>query len=102
MNREALPEKLPSRSKMVSHYEEMKPEFDAARALIKIRRQLNLTRRELAEKADIKQLQLARIESGKQSPRSETIAAIVASVGYALEIRLAPMMPKSVDRSHEF
>ncbi len=91
MSLESLKKKLLSNPNVASHYEAMKPEFEAARALIKIRRQLNLTQRELAEKAGIKQPQLARIESGKQSPRLETIAAIAESVGYSVEIRLVPM-----------
>lgn len=91
MSLENLRTKLLSDPKVKAHYEEIQPEFDAARAIIAIRRKLALSQRELAEKAGIKQPQLARIESGKQSPRLETIAAIAASVGYAVEIKLVPL-----------
>lgn len=91
MSLETLRAKLLSDPTVKAHYEEIKPEFDAAKAIIAIRRKLALTQRELAEKAGIKQPQLARIESGKQSPRLETIAAIAASVGYAVEIKLVPL-----------
>lgn len=76
------------------YYEALKPEFDAARVLIALRQQLQMTQRELAAKAGIKQPQLARLESGKQSPRLETLVEIAASVGYQLEIKLVPIQPQ--------
>ncbi|MCW6038683.1 helix-turn-helix domain-containing protein [Spirulina subsalsa FACHB-351] len=80
-----------------AEYEKIKPRFDVAKAILEMRRTLALTQRELAEKAGIKQSHIARIESGKQSPRLETIAGIAASVGYTVELRLVPMDQASED-----
>jgi len=90
MSLQSLKDKLLSNPETKGHYEKIKPEFDISKALISVRRKLSLTQRELAQKAGIKQPQLARIESGKQSPRLETIAIIAASVGYELDIKLVP------------
>ncbi|MDB9313956.1 helix-turn-helix transcriptional regulator [Spirulina sp. CS-785/01] len=91
MSLESLKTKLLSDPTVKEHYEAIQPEFEAAKAIIAMRRKLALTQRELAEKAGIKQPQLARLETGKQSPRLETLAEIAASVGYAVEIKLVPL-----------
>jgi len=92
MSLETLREKLLADQKVKAHYDEMKPEFNIAKELILLRRRLGFTQRELAEKAGIKQPQLARIESGKQLPRLDTLISIAASVGFSLEIRIVPNM----------
>jgi len=90
MSLDVLRAKLLSNQEVKNHYDNLKPEFDIAKELISMRQDLGLTQRGLAEKAGIKQPQLARIESGKQSPRLDTLASIAASVGYAVEFRLVP------------
>ena len=96
MSLQSLKSKLLSNPETKEYYEKIRPEFDIAKALNSIRRKLSLTQRELAQKAGIKQPQLARIESGKQSPRLETLASIAASVGYELDIKLVPANNKTI------
>lgn len=90
MSLDTLRAKLLSNQEVKNHYDNLKPEFDVAKELISMRQDLGLTQRGLAEKAGIKQPQLARIESGKQSPRLDTLVSIAASVGYSVEFRLVP------------
>ncbi len=90
MSLDTLRTKLLADSEVKAYYDELKWEFDIAKELIAMRQSLGLTQRGLAEKAGIKQPQLARIESGKQSPRLETLVSIAASVGYSVELRLVP------------
>jgi len=90
MTLDSLRRKLLSDSEVKSHYDEIKVEFDIARELIAMRKELGFTQRDLAERTGIKQPQLARIESGKQSPRLETLKAIASRAGYSVEIRLIP------------
>lgn len=90
MSLDTLRTKLLSDQEVKAHYYHLKPEFEIAKELISMRQQLGLTQRGLAEKAGIKQPQLARIETGKQSPRLETLVSIAASVGYCVELRLVP------------
>ena len=90
MNLEDLKSKLLADSEVRGYYEELKPEFEIARQLIRLRRELGLSQRDLAAKAGIKQPQLARIETGKQSPRLDTIVSIASSVGYSVEVNFVP------------
>jgi transcriptional regulator with XRE-family HTH domain len=90
MSLEDLRRKLLSDPEIKAHYDELQNEFDIARELIAMRNELGLTQRDLAEKAGIKQPQLARIESGKQSPRLDTLKTIASKAGYSVEIRLVP------------
>jgi transcriptional regulator with XRE-family HTH domain len=90
MSLDTLRAKLLSDKEVKAHYDHLKPEFDIAKELISMRQHLGLTQRGLAEKAGIKQPQIARIESGKQSPRFDTLVSIAASVGYSIELRLVP------------
>lgn len=94
MGLQGLKTKILSQPEAKKYYESLQPEFDAAKILIALRQQLQMTQRELAAKAGIKQPQLARLESGKQSPRLETLAEIAASVGYQVEIKLVPIQPQ--------
>jgi transcriptional regulator with XRE-family HTH domain len=87
---ETLLKKLLADPKVKVYYDKMKLEFNIAKELILLRKRLGLTQKELAEKAGIKELQLARIESGKQLPRLDTLRSIAESVGFSLEIRIVP------------
>lgn len=55
-------------------------------ALISIREKLGLTQRELSDKAKIKQPMLARIESGKNNPKINTVLKILKPLGFSLAI----------------
>jgi transcriptional regulator with XRE-family HTH domain len=79
------------------HYDQITPEFEAARQMIRLRRELNLTQQQLADKSGVKQSQIARIETGKHSPRLATIIGIAAAVGYKVELKLVPSEPNPDD-----
>jgi transcriptional regulator with XRE-family HTH domain len=88
MSLETLRKKLLANPKVKAHYDKMKLEFSIAKELILLRKRLGLTQKQLAEKAGIKPLQLARIESGKELPQLDTLISITESVGFSLEIRI--------------
>ncbi|NEO66429.1 MAG: helix-turn-helix transcriptional regulator, partial [Moorea sp. SIO4G2] len=50
------------------------------------------TQREFAQRLGMKQSQLARIESGKQVPKLQTLAKLAASAGYAIELKFTPLV----------
>ena len=93
---ETLLKKLLADPKVKAYYDKMELEFNIAKELILLRKRLGLTQKELAKKAGIKEVQLARIESGKQLPRLDTLMSIAKSVGFSLEIRI---VPKTEDES---
>jgi transcriptional regulator with XRE-family HTH domain/GTPase SAR1 family protein len=67
-------------------FENLNFEVDATGIVAKLRAASGLTQREFAERIGMNQSQLARIESGKQFPKIETLAKIASGAGYALQI----------------
>jgi transcriptional regulator with XRE-family HTH domain len=74
-----------------AEYDALSSEFELARAVITLREGIGLTQREFAAKVGMKQSQLARIESGKQTPKLKTLAKLAAVAGYEVEINLIPV-----------
>lgn len=62
--------------------------------VIALRSESGLTQRALAERVGIKQPQLARIESGRQIPKLETLALIADGAGYTIEVNFIPKKGK--------
>jgi predicted transcriptional regulator len=61
------------------------------------RRRAGLTQRGLAYRAQLSQPAIARIESGRVSPRLSTLLPLIEATGFALE--LAPRIGDGVDRT---
>ena len=61
------------------------------------RRRAGLTQRQLAERAQVAQPAIARIESGAISPRLATLLPLIEQTGFALE--LTPRLGDGVDRT---
>ena len=66
--------------------EEMRLELDLIKTLIEVRKNTNLTQRELSEKTGIKQPSIAKIESLAHSPQTSTLIKLLYSMGYTLKI----------------
>ena len=77
-----------------AEYDALETEFNIASQLIALRAATGLTQREFAERVGMKQSQLARIESGKQIPKLETLAKLAAGAGYTIEVHLIPLPGK--------
>jgi len=71
-------------------YDALEPEFSLANQLIALRAASGLTQREFAQRVGMKQSQLARIESGKQIPKLETLAKLASGAGYSVEVHFIP------------
>lgn len=71
-------------------YDALEPEFNVARHIIALRKASGLNQRDFAHRVGIKQPQLARIESGKQIPKLETLMKLAAGAGYTLEVNFVP------------
>ena len=54
--------------------------------IIKIRKELGLTQSEFAQKCNIKQEYLARLEKSKTAPQIDTLLKILVPLGYKLDI----------------
>lgn len=82
-----------------AEYEALSPEFEFAQTLISLREGLGLTQREFAAKVGMKQSQLARIESGQQIPKLQTLARLAAAAGYKVEVNLIPVETQESPRA---
>jgi transcriptional regulator with XRE-family HTH domain len=79
-----------SKPEVREEYEALRPEFEIAKMAIAIRKAAKLTQQQFADKVGIKQSQLARLETGKQLLRLDTLAALSAGAGYQVEVVIKP------------
>ena len=71
-------------------YEELAPEFDLARAVIQARARAGLTQEQLARRMDTTQSVIARLESGRTKPSTQTLERLAAATGTRLRISFEP------------
>ena len=56
------------------------------KATIEARKKANITQEELSRRTGLKQSAIARFESGRQSPNTDTLLKILEALGFTLEI----------------
>jgi transcriptional regulator with XRE-family HTH domain len=78
-------------------WEESELSYQIARALIKLRLDLNLTQQELARKAGVPQSVIARLESGKHLPSLRSLEKIAKKLGLQIKLDLVPNAAKTGD-----
>lgn len=64
----------------------VKMEEDIIRTISKLREEQQMTQSELAEKCNIKQSAIARLEKQYHSPRVDSLIKVLAPLGYTLKI----------------
>ena len=69
-----------------SVYDKLRPEFEIARLLIEARTQAGLTQAQLAERIQTTQSAVARFESGRIHPSTNTLKKIAQATGTRLKI----------------
>jgi ribosome-binding protein aMBF1 (putative translation factor) len=67
-------------------YEELAPEFALARAVIAARVTAGLTQEQLAQRMDTTQSVIARLESGRTKPSTQTLERLATATGTRLKI----------------
>jgi ribosome-binding protein aMBF1 (putative translation factor) len=71
-------------------YQELAPEFTVARAVIKARATAGLTQEQLAQRMETTQSVIARLESGRTRPSTQTLERLAAATGTRLKISFEP------------
>ena len=66
--------------------EEIRVEEEIIQAVIKARKEKNLTQQQLSDISGIKQTTIARIENGTNSPMVSTLMKMLYSMGYTLKV----------------
>ncbi|MDE0166494.1 MAG: helix-turn-helix transcriptional regulator [Bryobacterales bacterium] len=72
-------------------HEALKPEFEIARALIEARARAGLTQEQLAGRMKTTQSVVARLESGRARPSTQTLERVAAATGTRLKITFEPV-----------
>jgi transcriptional regulator with XRE-family HTH domain len=71
--------------------------MNAGRSLVHARRRAHLTQRALAERTGVAQPTIARIESGTETPRVDTLERLLRSCGDTLDV--LPRAGTGIDRT---
>lgn len=71
-------------------YDALAPEFALARAVIDARVTAGLTQEQLAQRMDTTQSVIARLESGRTRPSTQTLERLAAATGTRLKISFEP------------
>jgi ribosome-binding protein aMBF1 (putative translation factor) len=72
-------------------HQALAPEFALARAVIDARATAGLTQLQLAERMDTTQSVIARLESGRTRPSTQTLERLAAATGTRLRISFEPV-----------
>ena len=72
-------------------HEDLAPEFALARAVIHARVAAGLTQEQLAQRMDTTQSVIARLESGRTPPSTQTLERLAAATGTRLQISFEPV-----------
>jgi len=71
-------------------HKELAPEFALARAVINARVMAGLTQEQLAQRMDTTQSVIARLESGRTRPSTQTLERLAVATGTRLQISFEP------------
>ncbi len=72
-------------------YRRQKPYYDLLLEVVRRRKELNLTQKDIAERVGTQQSAISRIESGEHNARLSTLVEIADALEARLEIRLVPL-----------
>lgn len=71
-------------------YTDLAPRFAVVRQLIALREERGLSQRDLADRAGMKQPQLARLETGQVEPRLDTLQRLAAALNCKVHVTFEP------------
>ena len=72
--------------KFKAAYDDLEPEYRLASELIRARLGKKMTQAELAEKAGVSRVVVARLESGTTNPTFETVSRVAGALGKELKL----------------
>ena len=72
-------------------WDEMQPEFEIMRAIADGRMDAGMSQRDLADKADIIQRDINRLENGNGNPTLKTLKKLASALGCRLELKFTKL-----------
>lgn len=91
-----LKDELLDRKAVREAYDELAPEYEIARAVIKARTECGLTQVELAERMDTSQSYIARLENARVMPTMKTLFRVAKATGTRARFELEKMAKRRV------
>ena len=88
MNWEKAKEIIRKNPDVDKELKENESEYEIIRDIIRVRKEKNLTQKELAEMVGTKQSNISRLESGSYNPSLELLKRIAIAMGKHLEIKI--------------
>lgn len=79
-------QQLMKNPKFKAAYYELEPEYRLANDLIRLRISKNMTQAEVASKAGVSRVVVARLESGTTNPTIETVNRVAGALGKRLQL----------------
>ncbi|MBI2844624.1 MAG: helix-turn-helix transcriptional regulator [Armatimonadetes bacterium] len=70
-------------------FEELAPEYDIARQIIRARLKMGMTQKQLAEKVGTRQSNISRLESGEQNMSIGMLKKVAKGLGKRLRVSIA-------------
>lgn len=77
-------------------WDNLEPEMEVVRAMIKARTAQNLTQKDLAEKTGINQANISKLENGNMNPSLKLLKRIADGLGMNLRIEFVPKNSKAI------
>ena len=75
-------------------YEDIQPEMDIIRAIVKARKEQQITQAELAARTGINQGDISRLERGTRNPSLNMLKKLASGLGLQLKIEFLPKSPQ--------
>lgn len=79
---------LENNAELRAEYDALAPQYAIVEAVIAARLEQNLTQADLAERANTKQSNISRFESGNYNPSLDFLQKIAGALGKSIDIRL--------------
>lgn len=90
LNWQKTKKKLLKNSSVKKEYDKLALQYEIADKIISIRKKLNITQTNLANKTKTTQSAIARFEKAKQAPTLNLLCKIADALGYKLKIEFQP------------
>lgn len=85
--KEKIKEKVAQNPEFATAWEKSRNEYELLHEVTRIRKEQNLTQKQLAELSDCSQQEISRLEKREHSPALRTLCRVVNSMGYELILR---------------
>lgn len=86
MTFEELKKEVLSDPEVKKEYDALEPEYQLIIALLELRKELNLTQQELAERTGINRSDISKIEHGNANPSLKTMKRLAGAMGKRVQI----------------